>query len=62
MKQVHKALLLAAAMIGIALLATIDIIPEKIAQVAPFALLALFPGAWLGSDKGSCNLFAWGRS
>lgn len=58
MKQIQKALLLAAAMIGIAVLAVFDIVPEEIAQFAPFALLALFPGAWLGGSKDKCNLFS----
>ena len=52
MTQLPKSLLLAGAMIGIALLAVFDIIPQEIAQFAPFALLALFPAAWLGSGKG----------
>lgn len=56
MTQIHKALLLAAAMIGVAVLAVFDIVPEAIAQWAPFALLALFPGVWLGKGRraGSC--------
>ena len=56
MKQIHKALLLAAAMIGIALLAIADIVPRDVAQIAPFILLALFSGAWLSGDRGGCNL------
>lgn len=47
MTQIKNALLLAAAMIGIAVLAVFDIVPESFAQWAPFALLAAFPGAWL---------------
>ncbi|MXP10667.1 hypothetical protein [Pseudoblastomonas halimionae] len=61
MKQIYQALLLAAAMLVVALLARIGIVPERVAQIAPFALLALFPGAWLGS-RGSCNLLARIRS
>lgn len=57
MRQIHKALLLAAAMIGIAVLAVFDIVPEEVAQFAPFALLALFPGAWLRSGR-SCNMLS----
>lgn len=57
MKQIQQALLLAAAMIGIALLSVVDIVPEEIAQFAPFALLALFPGAWLVGNRRNCNLF-----
>lgn len=56
MKQIHKALLLAAAMIGIALLAVVEIVPEDVAQFAPLALLALFPGAWLAGSRGSCTI------
>lgn len=56
MPQVQKALLLAAAMIGVALLAVFDIIPQAFAQWAPSALLAIFPGVWLGRDRacGKC--------
>lgn len=54
MKQIHLSLLLAAAMIGIAVLAVFDIVPEEVAQFSPFFLLALFPGAWLRRDC-SCN-------
>ena len=55
MKQTTKALFLAAAMIGIALLAVFEIVPEEVAHYSPFLLLALFPGAWL-RDRKSCNL------
>lgn len=51
MTQIQKAVLLAAAMIGAALLAVAGIVPEEIAQWAPlamFAMLAIFPSAWLG--------------
>ena len=51
MTRTTKALMLAAAMIGVAFLAVFDFIPEEVAQFAPFLLLALFPSAWLGS----CN-------
>ena len=51
MTQIQKALLLATAMIGIAVLAVFDIIPEAYAQYAPIALLVLFPSAWMGRDK-----------
>lgn len=57
MKQIHKALLLAAAMIGVGLLSIFDFVPEEVAQFAPFALLALFPGAWLVGNRCSCNPF-----
>ena len=55
MKQIHLSLLVAAAMIGIAVLAVFEFVPEEVAQFSPFLLLALFPGAWLCSDR-SCNL------
>ena len=51
MNQTQRALLLAAAMIGTALLAVADIIPESVAQWAPLALLAIAPSAWLGTSK-----------
>lgn len=51
MTQIQKACLLAAAMIGIAILAVFDIIPETYAQFAPLALIALFPSAWMGSSR-----------
>lgn len=54
MNQKHAALMLAAAMIGIALLSVFDIVPEEVAQFSPFLLLALFPYAWLGRDR-ACN-------
>lgn len=55
MKQIHLSLLVAAAMIGIAVLSVYEIVPQEVAQFSPFLLLALFPGAWLSSDR-SCNL------
>lgn len=54
MTQIHKAVLLASTMLGIAVLAIFDIIPEEAAQYAPVALLALFPSAWL-SRSGRCT-------
>ena len=54
MTQTRKALLLAAAMIGIALLSVLEILPEEVAQFAPFLLLALFPSVWLARG-GSCT-------
>ncbi len=61
MKNRYLPLLVAAAMIGIALLAVADIVPLEAAQFAPFALLALFPEAWLRRDC-SCRLLARSRS
>ncbi len=61
MKQVHKALLLAAAIIGIAFLAVLGIVPKEAAQFAPFALLAIFPGVWLRTGR-SCNFLSRSRS
>lgn len=55
MKQIHLSLLVAAAMIGVAVLSVYEIVPQEVAQFSPFLLLALFPGAWLGSDR-SCSL------
>ena len=52
MTQTKKSLMLAAAMIGIAILAVFDIVPEKFAQFAPLLLLALFPGVWLRRGNG----------
>lgn len=57
MNPIQKALLLGAAMIGTALLAIFDIIPETFAQWAPVALLAIFPSVWLGSSRG-CAIFS----
>lgn len=51
MKQFHLSLLLAAGMIGIALLAVFEFVPEEVAQYAPFLLLALFPDAWLRAER-----------
>ena len=53
MNQTTKALLLAAVMLSIGGLAVFDIIPEEVAQWAPLALLAIFPGVWLG--RGRCG-------
>ena len=61
MTQTTKALLLASAMIGIALLAVFEIVPEEVAHYSPFLLLALFPGAWL-RDRKSCNLLKQSRA
>ena len=53
MTQIQKALALATAMIAVAVLAVFGVIPERLAQFAPFALLALFPTAWMG--RGRCR-------
>ena len=55
MKQYRAPLILAFAMIGIALLAVFEIVPEEFAQYSPLFLLALFPGVWLRRDR-SCQL------
>ena len=55
MKQYRAPLLLAFAMIGIAFLSVFEIVPQEVAQYSPFLLLALFPHAWLRSER-SCNL------
>jgi len=54
MTQIQKALLLASAMIGVGLLSAFGFVPEEFAQWAPFALLALFPSAWMGKGR-SCG-------
>lgn len=54
MKQIYQSLMLAAAMLGIAALGAYGFVPRDVAQFAPFLLLALFPGAWLGSER-ACN-------
>ena len=51
MAHIYKALLLAAAMIGISVLAAYNIVPSSLAQWAPFALLAIFPSIWMGDTK-----------
>lgn len=51
MRQIQKALLLASAMLGLASLAVLEIVPEWMGQFGPVALLALFPGAWLGRGR-----------
>ena len=51
MTQTQRALLLAAAMIGIAFLAVFEFVPEEVAQFSPFLLLALFPSVWLGRGR-----------
>lgn len=54
MKSLAPALLLSAAMIAIALLAIIGVVPEEVAQFAPLALLAIFPGVWM-RERRACN-------
>jgi len=54
MTQIQKALLLASAMIGVGLLSAFGFVPEEFARWAPFALLALFPSAWMGKGR-SCG-------
>ena len=51
MTQIQKALLLAAAMIGIGIFGDFDIIPRGLAEWAPFSLLAMFPSVWMGKTK-----------
>lgn len=55
MTQIQKALILASAMLGLASLAVLEIVPEWVGQFGPIALLALFPGAWIGHGRG-CGL------
>ncbi len=61
MKHYRAPLLLAAAMIGIAMLSVFEFVPEEVAQYSPFLLLALFPHAWL-RDRKSCNLLKRGAA
>ena len=61
MKPPIPALLLAAAMIGIALPAVVDAVPETYAQFAPLALIALFPGVWM-KPGSRCQSTGCGRS
>ena len=54
-------ILLAATMLGIALLAIFDLVPEEVAQFAPVFLLVLFPVVWK-RIACSCNLLKWSRA
>lgn len=56
MTAIQKALLLASAMIGIALLSVAGIVPGRIAQWAPLALIALFPSVWMGRNTRKCGV------
>ncbi len=51
MTQTQKALMLASAMIGLALLAANEIIPAAFAQYSPLGLLVFLP--WVLNDKRS---------
>ncbi|QYU68996.1 hypothetical protein J4558_02300 [Leptolyngbya sp. 15MV] len=53
MTVIHKSLLLAAAMIGIALLAVFEVIPQEAAQFSPLALMVFLPWAIGGSRRCS---------
>lgn len=61
MTQIHKALALAAAMIGIALLAVMGVVPEWVGHYGPITLLALFPGAWIGTGR-ACSRGRTGKA
>lgn len=52
MMQFSRALALAAAMIGIALLAVFEVVPTEVAQYAPLALMMFVPWAL---DERRCN-------
>jgi hypothetical protein len=52
MTIIQKALLLAAAMIGVGLLTRFGIVPETVSVWAPLMLLALFPSIWMGHSRG----------
>lgn len=51
MTQTQKALMLASAMIGLALLAANEMIPAAFAQYSPLGLLVFLP--WVLNDKRS---------
>lgn len=53
MTTIQKSLLLASAMIGIALLAVFEVVPEEAAQFSPLALMVLLPWATGGSRRCS---------
>lgn len=55
MSQIVQALLLAIAILGTAALSVAGLLPTGIADWAPLALLALFPGAWLGKGRSCCG-------
>ncbi len=59
--QIQKALLVAGAMLGIAILAVFEIVPEWVGQYAPIALIVLFPGAWMGRDR-ACSFTRRGKA
>ena len=61
MTQTKLAILLATAMIAIALLSVVDILPEEAAQYAPFLLLVMFPNAWLRGDT-ACRFLTRSKS
>lgn len=53
MTQVQKALILATAMLGVALLAVYDIVPSQFAEFSPLALLVFLP--WVLNTKGQAK-------
>lgn len=53
MTQVQKALILASAMLGVALLAVNDILPGQFAEFSPLALLVFLP--WVLNSKGQAK-------
>lgn len=50
MTQNSRALILASAMIGIALLAVFEVVPAEVAQYAPLGLMVFVP--WVLGDRG----------
>lgn len=55
MTTLQKSLLLASAMIGIALLAVFEVVPEGAAQFSPLALMVFLPWAIGGSRRCSAT-------
>ena len=55
MKSLLPPILLALSMLGVALLGNAGVLPAKVAQLAPFLLLAFFAPVWLRDDR-PCKL------
>ena len=51
MKSLLPPILLALSMLGVALLGNAGVLPGKVAQLAPFLLLAFFAPVWLRDDR-----------
>ena len=55
MRSLLPSVLLALSMLGVALLGNAGVLPDKVAQLVPFLLLALFAPVWLRDDR-ACKL------